>query len=104
MKRVRLSVLTIAAALAIVVTGLAIALTAQPAPTGAPAASAADPAAKLPAAVTGALKSRCPKAAITKVEKPTSGETVSYELGLEGATVKSIELTADGKPLPAAKK
>ena len=62
-------------------------------------------AASLPSAVTAALKAKYPKAAITKAEKLTTGKTFVYELTITGAgEVKSIELTADGKAVPAAKK
>jgi hypothetical protein len=91
MRRVRLSVLTITVALAVVVTGLAVAQAAQPAPTRAPAAGAADPTAKRLAAVTDALKARYPKAAITKAETTTSGEKVSNEL------VPAAKESKDGK-------
>ena len=62
-------------------------------------------AASLPPAVTAALKAKYPKAIITKAEKLTTGKTFAYELTITGAgEVKSIELTADGKAVPAAKK
>ena len=62
-------------------------------------------AASLPPAVTAALKAKYPKATITKAEKLTTGKTSVYELTLTGAgEVKSIELTADGKPAPPDKK
>jgi len=62
-------------------------------------------AASLPPAVTAALKAKYPKATITKAEKLTTGKTFVYELTITGAgEVKSIELTADGKAVPAAKK
>ena len=62
-------------------------------------------AASLPSAVTAALKAKYPKATITKAEKLTTGKTFVYELTITGAgEVKSIELTADGKAVPAAKK
>jgi hypothetical protein len=62
-------------------------------------------AASLPPAVTAALKAKYPKATITKAEKLITGKTFVYELTIAGAgEVKSIELTADGKAVPAAKK
>ena len=62
-------------------------------------------AASLPPAVTAALKAKYPKATITKAEKLITGKTFVYELTIAGAgKVTSIELTADGKPVPAAKK
>jgi len=59
--------------------------------------------ASVPVAVTDAIKVKYPKASITKAEKMTVGQTVKYELTLKGASVASIELTPDGKPVPAAK-
>jgi hypothetical protein len=62
-------------------------------------------AASLPPAVTAALKAKYPKATVTKAEKLITGKTFVYELTIAGAgEVKSIELTADGKAVPAAKK
>lgn len=59
--------------------------------------------ASLPAAVTAALKGKYPAASITKAEKMTKGTALSYEMALKGAAVKSIEITPDGKIVPAAK-
>jgi hypothetical protein len=59
--------------------------------------------ASLPAAVTDAVKAKYPKATITKAEKTTAGQRSWFELTLKGAAVTSIELTPDGKPVPAAK-
>jgi hypothetical protein len=59
--------------------------------------------ASLPAAVTDAIKVKYPKAAITKAEKLMKGTALTYEMALKGAAVKSIEITPDGKIVPAAK-
>jgi len=58
--------------------------------------------ATLPAAVTAALKAKYPKASITKAEKLMKGTTLTYEMALKGAAVKSVEITPDGKIVPAA--
>jgi Putative beta-lactamase-inhibitor-like, PepSY-like len=57
----------------------------------------------LPAAVSGALKATYPKATITKAEKLMKGTVLTYELALKGAAVKSVEITPEGKLVPAAK-
>ena len=57
--------------------------------------------ASLPAAVTAAVKAKYPKATITLAEKTTAGTKSWFELTLKDAPVASIELTADGKPVPA---
>jgi len=57
--------------------------------------------ASLPAAVTAAVKAKYPKATITLAEKTTAGAKSWFELTLKDAPVASIELTADGKPVPA---
>ena len=59
--------------------------------------------ASLPAAVSAALKARYPTASVTKAEKLTKGTTVTYEMALKGAAVKSVEITPDGKIVPVAK-
>jgi hypothetical protein len=59
--------------------------------------------ANVPAAVTDAIKVKYPKATITKAEKMTVGQTITYELTLKGAAVASIELTPDGKVVPVKK-
>jgi hypothetical protein len=61
-----------------------------------------DPA-SLPAAVSAALKAKYPAASITKAEKLMKGTTITYEMALKGAAVKAIEITPDGKIVPAAK-
>ena len=55
------------------------------------------PSARLPAAVTAAVKAQYPSARIVKGERVTRGATVTYELQLAGAAKKSIELTPEGK-------
>jgi hypothetical protein len=60
-------------------------------------------AASLPAVVSAALKAKYPAATVTKAEKMTKGTTLTYEMALKGAAVKSVEITPDGKLLPAAK-
>lgn len=57
----------------------------------------------LPAAVTDAVKAKYPKATITLAEKTTAGAKTWFELTLKGGPVASIELTPDGKPVPAEK-
>jgi len=61
-----------------------------------------DPA-SLPVAVSAALKAKYPAASITKAEKLMKGTTITYEMALKGAAVKAIEITPDGKIVPAAK-
>ena len=61
------------------------------------------PIANVPAAVTGAITAKYPKASITKAEKVARGQAITYELALKGAAVKSVELTTEGKIVPAAK-
>ena len=61
-----------------------------------------DPA-SLPAAVSAALKAKYPNATITKAEKLMKGTTLTYEMALKGAAVTSIEITPEGKIVPAAK-
>jgi uncharacterized cupredoxin-like copper-binding protein len=57
----------------------------------------------LPAAVTAAVKAQYPKASITKAEKLFRADKWTYELTLKGAAKPSIELTPEGKVVPAAK-
>jgi hypothetical protein len=59
--------------------------------------------ATLPAAVSAALKAKYPKATITKAEKLMQGTALTYEMALTGAAVKSVEITPEGKVVPAAK-
>ena len=59
--------------------------------------------ADIPAAVSDAVKKMYPKATVTKAEKMTTGQVVTYELTLKGAPKPTVELTPDGKPVPAAK-
>jgi DNA-binding beta-propeller fold protein YncE len=59
--------------------------------------------ASLPAAVSAALAAKYPKATIVKAEKLMKGTTLTYEMALKGAAVKSVELTADGKAVPVKK-
>jgi len=61
-----------------------------------------DPA-SLPAAVSAALKATYPKATITKAEKLMKGTTLTYEMALKGVAVTSVEITPEGKIVPAAK-
>jgi hypothetical protein len=62
-------------------------------------------AASLPPAVTAALMAKFPKATITRAEKLIKGKAFTYELTIAGAeAVKSLELTAEGKIVPPAKK
>lgn len=56
--------------------------------------------ADLPALVSDALKNLYPKAAITKAEKLTRGQTLQYELALKGAPKNEIAFTPDGKLVP----
>ncbi|MCX6538366.1 MAG: hypothetical protein NT151_05455 [Acidobacteria bacterium] len=59
----------------------------------------------LPPAVTAALKAKYPKATITKAEKLFKGKATTFEMAIAGAgTVKSIEITPEGKVVPPAKK
>jgi len=59
--------------------------------------------AAVPPVVADAVKAKYPKATITKAEKRTVGKTVTYEFTLKGAKEASIELTPDGKIVPAKK-
>jgi len=56
--------------------------------------------ADLPAPVSDALKNLYPKAAITKAEKLTRGQTLQYELALKGAPKNEVAFTPDGKLVP----
>jgi hypothetical protein len=61
-------------------------------------------ASELPAAVAAAVTTRYPKATVTTRERATEGQRTYFELGLKGAPVKEVQLTADGKwisPKPA---
>jgi hypothetical protein len=61
-------------------------------------------ASELPAAVATAVATRYPKATVTTRERATEGQKTYFELGLKGAPVKEVQLTADGKwisPKPA---
>jgi len=61
-------------------------------------------ASELPAAVAAAVTTRYPKAIVTTRERATEGQKTYFELGLKGAPVKVVQLTADGKwisPKPA---
>jgi len=59
--------------------------------------------AAVPPVVAAAVKAKYPKATITKAEKRTAGKTVTYEFTLKDAKDASIELTPDGKIVPAKK-
>lgn len=52
--------------------------------------------ADLPAAVTAAISKRYPKATLGTCERATENKKVSYEIGLKGASVKTVQLTPDG--------
>ena len=52
--------------------------------------------AELPAAVTAAITKRYPTATLTTCERATENRRVSFEIGLKGAAVKTVELAADG--------
>jgi hypothetical protein len=54
-------------------------------------------AADVPAAVTAAIAARYPKATITSRERATEKTRSYFEIGLKGAPVKEVQLTADGK-------
>jgi hypothetical protein len=54
-------------------------------------------AADVPAAVTAAIAARYPKATITTRERATEKTRSYFEIGLKGAPVKEVQLTADGK-------
>jgi hypothetical protein len=61
-------------------------------------------ASELPAAVAAAVATRYPQATVTTRERATEGQKIYFELGLKGAPVKEVQLTADGKwisPKPA---
>jgi hypothetical protein len=59
--------------------------------------------ASLPAAVSATLQAKYPKATVTKAERLTKGTTLTYEMTLKGASAKSVEITPEGKIVPAAK-
>lgn len=50
----------------------------------------------LPAAVTAAISKRYPKATLGTCERATEHDKVSYEIGLKGAPVKTVQLNPDG--------
>lgn len=52
--------------------------------------------ADVPAAVTAAISKRYPKATLGTCERATENTKVSYEIGLKGAPVKTVQLTPDG--------
>jgi len=54
-------------------------------------------AADVPAAVTAAIAARYPKATITSRERATEKTRSYFEIGLKGAPVKEVQVTADGK-------
>jgi hypothetical protein len=54
-------------------------------------------AADVPAAVTAAIAARYPKAVISTRERATEKTRTYFEIGLKGAPVKEVQLTADGK-------
>jgi hypothetical protein len=61
-------------------------------------------ASELPAAVATAVTTRYPKATVTTRVRATEGQKTYFELGLKGAPVKEVQLTADGtwiSPKPA---
>jgi hypothetical protein len=53
-------------------------------------------AADLPSAVTAAITKRYPKATLTTCERATENKKVSFEIGLKGAPVKTVQLNPDG--------
>jgi hypothetical protein len=59
--------------------------------------------AAVPPAVANGLKAKYPKAEVTKAEKRTAGQAVTYEFALKGAAVTSVEITPDGRIVPASK-
>lgn len=59
--------------------------------------------ASVPPAVSAALKAKYPKATIAKAEKLMKGTTLTYELALKGAAVKSAEVSPEGRFVPATK-
>ena len=52
--------------------------------------------ADVPAAVTAAISKRYPKATLGTCERATENTKVSYEIGLKGAPVKTVQLNPDG--------
>lgn len=50
----------------------------------------------LPSAVTAAIAKRYPKATLGACERATENKKVSYEIGLKGASVKTVQLNPDG--------
>lgn len=50
----------------------------------------------VPPAVTAAITKRYPKATLGTCERATENKKVSYEIGLKGAPVKTVQLSADG--------
>jgi hypothetical protein len=50
----------------------------------------------LPAAVATAISKRYPKATLGTCERATENKKVSYEIGLKGAPVKTVQLNPDG--------
>jgi hypothetical protein len=60
-------------------------------------------AASVPPFVADAVKAKYPKATVTRAEKKTAGKVVTYEFTLKGAKESSVEMTPDGKIVPAKK-
>ena len=58
--------------------------------------------AQLPELMSGAVARTYPKATITKAEKVTRGQTVTYELSMTGTTVSSVQMNPDGRPFKAS--
>jgi hypothetical protein len=54
-------------------------------------------AADVPAAVMAAITARYPQAKIVRPERATERGTISYEISVKGAPVKSVQLTPEGK-------
>ena len=48
------------------------------------------------AKITAAITKRYPTATLTTCERATENRRVSFEIGLKGAAVKTVELAADG--------
>jgi hypothetical protein len=58
--------------------------------------------ADVPAPILAALKQLYPKATITKAERTTKGQSVQYDLALQGAGKSEVSFLPDGRPVTAA--
>jgi glucose/arabinose dehydrogenase len=95
MKRVGLTVMTLA--LALIASAMAAAQTATPSPKPATAAKAAEPAAKLPPAILTAFQKTYPKATIKHSAKETENGKTTWEVeSVENGLARDLVYNPDG--------